>query len=122
MNTLQVEFLKTSKLFPAPFNPSARTDDASIKPIFDMMKVDGFWPYRPLVITKNNFIADGHRRWTCAKALDIQEVPCLRTDEQLDIAWCKLNEATMTIRARDIVEAVSKGMKAMPSNSAARKK
>lgn len=123
MEAIKIEFVKTDDLTPAAFNPPERTSEPRLKAILKSMKVDGFWPFQPIVITKSNEIADGHRRWACAKLLGISEVPCLRmtNGKTVDEGWSGINGTKETVNSRQVIEANARGLKTLPDNNAGRK-
>lgn len=115
---MKVEFIATGDLKPAPFNPVTRTSDNVLKDLITSMQKDGFWSHSPIVITKDNFIADGHRRWTTAKLLGIPKIPCLRTSKDLETAWAEINSTMRTVGTRDVYQAYRDGLRAIPTGNA----
>lgn len=113
----RIIFVKTSDLKPAPFNPSIRTDEKSLKVLYMSMQKKGFLAHHPIIIVGGNTIADGHRRWTCAKMLNIEQVPCIVANESLHEVWAengsqrKVNEKEMIMALRDGLEVVPDGQK-----------
>lgn len=117
MKKVYIEFVNVNDLTPAPFNPPIRTSDRALKDVIRSMEEDGFWTHRPLTITMENYIADGHRRWTAAKKLGISIVPCLRTKQSLEEAWTGSMESARPLRGKELIEAYSLGLRNMPRNN-----
>lgn len=113
---IEIEFLNVNSIKPAPFNPVQRTTDKALVTLIKSMEKDGFWTHSPIVLTKDNFIADGHRRWTTAKKLGINEVPCLRTDKNLQEAWSEINATMRTINSQETFQAYALGLRELPDN------
>lgn len=81
--TMQIETVKLEALHPYENNPRVN-DDAAAK-LQDSIRTFGFRV--PMLIDQNNVIVAGHTRYKAAKALGIEEVPCIRieglTDDQI---------------------------------------
>lgn len=105
-----VEMINVNELNPAGFQPKGRTDLRVIRDLIKSMSVDGFWTHKPITITEDNCIADGHRRWTAAKTLGINKVPCLRTNQDLETAWVASNSTARRVNGKEWVQAVSSGL------------
>lgn len=116
MEEVKIVWKKTHELNAAPFNPGIRTDEKSLKVLYASMREKGFQPHHPIIIVDGNVIADGHRRWTCAKMLNIREVPCIVAKESLHEVWAengsqrKVNEKEMIVALRDGLQVVPQGL------------
>lgn len=97
---------------PAAFNPAVRTEPKNIQDLVDSMRKDGFWPYMPLLLGRGDILADGHRRWTAAKVLKMEIVPCRRIDKSSAEIWAELNGTVRIITSREVASAVAAGMDA----------
>lgn len=120
MNNLkvgQVKMVRIGRLSPAPFDPEIRRDDKYTKNLVQSMKEYGFWLDKPITITKDYVIADGHRRWTVAKKLGIREVPCIVTHLDIETAWAQGMATTRPISAKEVFQAYSKGLREIPNNA-----
>jgi ParB-like chromosome segregation protein Spo0J len=80
-----------------PFKDNAEvygppTANSAYKEMKQSMKQNGFFPYKPLLITLDKRVVDGITRWACAKACDIVEVPCvvMETDDEAEIGRAML--------------------------------
>ena len=113
---IEIEFVNVEEIKPAPFNPTARTTDKALVSLVKSMTKDGFWTHSPIVLTRDNFIADGHRRWTSAKRLGISEIPCLRTEKSLQEAWSEINATMRTINSQETFQAYALGLRELPDN------
>lgn len=114
---IYVQFVNVNDLKPAPFNPSFRTSEKATKDLVRSMNEKGFLNTEPIKITRDNYIADGHRRWTVAKKLGITYIPALVTHLNLDEAWATSQEATRPVSTKEVMEAQLRGLKAPLRNS-----
>lgn len=115
--SVKVEWLLTKDLKAAPFNPEIRTLDKSLKDLMRSMETHGFWGFKPIVVTSDNTIVDGHRRWTAAKNLGIVQVACIRTDMGLQECWAETMASTRPINAQELFQAVRDGLEVLPKNN-----
>lgn len=113
----QVVNVDVNKLKPAPFDPEIRRSDKYTEGLLHSMKTYGYWPDKPITITKDYVIADGHRRWTVAKKLGVKKVPCIITNLDLEVAWAQGMATTRPISSRETFQAYDKGLREIPKNS-----
>lgn len=113
----KVERILTNDLKPAPFNPPIRTSEKSMKDLVRSMEAHGFWPFKPIVVTRDNTIVDGHRRWTAAKILGIPRVFCMRTDMGLQECWSETMASTRPIKSQELFQAYKDGLRVLPKNT-----
>ena len=92
------------------YNPAVRITDKATKELFLSMKKDGFWSYRPILITKDYVIADGHRRTTCALKLGIPLIPAFVVDKNASEIWMNITKGDRAIKSKDVFEVLSNGM------------
>lgn len=114
---LYVNFVNVNELKPAPFNPPVRTSDRAVKDLVRSISENGFWNHKPITITEDGYIADGHRRWTVAKSLGITHIPALVTHQELHEAWSSSMESTRPLNGKEIIAAKVLGLNSMPRNS-----
>lgn len=119
MDAPKVIMVKTGDLKPAPFNPAARTDDRALRTLYASMREKGFLPHHPITIVDGRVIADGHRRWTCAKMLNIPEVPCIVAKESLHEVWAE-NGSQRPVSGAEVLRALADGLQVVPDGHEAR--
>lgn len=73
---------KLSELTPSPFNPPSRTMDTVLRTLLRSIKEHGI--QQPLLVSTKGQIIDGHRRYACAKALNLETVPVVISDDSGD--------------------------------------
>lgn len=116
----KVRFIKTGDVKPAPFNPCNRTDDnKALRILYASMQKKGFLPHHPVILVKGNVIADGHRRWTVARMLEIAEIPYLMADEDLHEVWAE-NGSQRQITEKEMMLAMRDGLQVVPDGKAGR--
>lgn len=72
---------------PAPWNPPVRTTKRATASLVKRIQEEGFEAFRPILLSKDGFIGDGHRRWTAAKQLGMTKVPVIYTDKTVEELW-----------------------------------
>lgn len=65
-----------------PYEKNPRKNDNAIECVMNSIKEFGFKV--PIVIDSNNIIVAGHTRYKAAQQLNMQEVPCIITDDLTD--------------------------------------
>ena len=93
---MKVEMLNIEEVEPYDKNP--RLNSAAVSKVAESIKAYGF--NQPIVVDANKTIVVGHTRWKAAKELNLQQVPVVVMDEDMDegkikayrIADNKLNE------------------------------
>lgn len=81
-----IEYVSPDTLKFAPFNPPSRTEKRALT----KLRADAEKRGRivvPILITKDDFVADGHRRLTVARELGFERVPVIREDDTLASLW-----------------------------------
>jgi hypothetical protein len=106
--TTVIEYVPIASITSAPFNPSTRTELRVMKKMVESIKSVGILV--PLIITKDNELADGHRRLTAAKMLEYESVPVIRIDMDLGTLWSECNKPIMAPVSRTWMEAVGLGL------------
>jgi ParB-like nuclease family protein len=102
-----IEYANPLDLKYAPFNPPSRTEKrALIKLRMDIEKRKKI--IVPLLVTSDNFVADGHRRLTIALELGFDRVPIIRENESLAELW-GLNGTQMSVTKKTWMQAVREG-------------
>jgi hypothetical protein len=61
---------------------------------------EGFDAFRPILISKEGYIGDGHRRWTAAKLLGMKRVPVVFTSQTVQELWAG-NAGARPVSARE---------------------
>ena len=92
MNHTDVIYIELSKLSPLSDNPR-KIKREDLDRLIDSIKMNGFWPHRPLAITDKNGVMTviaGNQRMKAAKELGIEKVPViiyseLTKDEEKEI-------------------------------------
>lgn len=104
-----VEMVSPDVLKFAPFNPPVRTTTRSIQKLKKEIEKAGKI-ISPIIITQDNYIADGNRRVTIAKELGYPLVPAIREEQNLADLWSILNGGNMPINRKNWMQAVRGGM------------
>lgn len=73
-----IVYKRVNELHPDPNQPRKTFDKKKLKEMAESIKEKGI--LYPLLITKDNMILDGERRWKAAKLAGLEEVPCLIRD------------------------------------------
>jgi len=97
---VMIVMVGVNTLKPAPWNPKQRMKDRTLKPLIKRLQEEGFDPFRPILISKDGYIGDGHRRWLAAKALGITKVPVVFTDKTIQELWAG-NAGARPVSARE---------------------
>jgi hypothetical protein len=104
-----MEVVRVEDLKPAPFNPPTRVEEKRIKKLQRAIERAGEIIV-PIVITTDNFIADGHRRVTIAKKLEMPYVKAIRKEWTLADLWANLNCGVLSPTRVTWMQAVAEGM------------
>ena len=72
---MQLTKMNPNKIQHAQWNPVSRTNEKSLRDLLDDIKEHGI--QKPLDVTEDGLLLDGHRRLWCAEALKIKTVPVL---------------------------------------------
>ncbi len=105
----------TDSLSGASFNPDIRTQLRELRDLRESMEKEGFWPFSPIIVDLNGTIIDGHRRWTCAKQLNISLVPVIIVDKDPDELWAKINGTRLDLTGMQAMNAMAHGLKTVPA-------
>lgn len=95
----------------AEFNPARRVGRNQLSGLLLSIQKHGI--LEPLVLTRDYILADGHRRYACAKLLDMDVVPVAIHDQSsLDAPslWVVLNADTMNLTPSQWLDAVVHGL------------
>lgn len=112
-------YVKRDSLKPAPWNPPIRVQLSYLRALRESMSNDGFWSFAPILVDRNGTIIDGHRRWTVAGLLHIEEVPVVIVDEDAQVIWAQFNDTHMALSGAQVMQAVANGLNARPARHAA---
>lgn len=93
-------WVETMTLKGAPWNPAGRTTRAAVRDLMIRIEEEGFEPFRPILVSKDGFIGDGHRRWTAAQFLGMPRVPVIFTEKSIQDLWAG-NKGARPIRANE---------------------
>lgn len=104
-----VEMVHPDTLKFAPFNPPIRTSPRALIKLRSEIEEAGEIII-PLVVTYDNFVADGHRRLTIARELGYEVIPIIRKDYNLAELWSVLNGGIMPVNRKSWIQAVREGM------------
>jgi len=111
-------WVKRNTLKPSEFNPPGRIQLKELTDLQASMKAEGFWEFAPILVDRNGIIIDGHRRWTVAGLLRMEDVPVTMVDADADELWSKYNGTRMTLTGRQVMQAVGAGLKTRPAKFA----
>lgn len=106
--------VRRDSLKPAAWNPEIRIQLRYLKPLRDSMEAEGFWDFSPILVDRQGTIIDGHRRWTVAKLLNIEEVPVTIVDDDADRIWAMFNGTRMDLTGAQAMQANALGLKTRP--------
>jgi hypothetical protein len=105
-----VEYVSPKALKGAPFNPQSRVSKSALRKLRKTIEKSGRI-ISPLIITSDNYIADGHRRLAVAMELEFKTVPVIREENwTLADLWSNLNYGIMPINRKGWFQAVYEGM------------
>lgn len=104
-----VELVSPDTLKFAPFNPLVRTTSKAVAKLRWEIERAGKI-ISPLIVTYDNYVADGHRRLTVARELGYVWVPIIREDYSLADLWSILNGGNMAVNRKNWMQAVREGM------------
>lgn len=107
-------WVKRDSLTQAPWNPEIRTQLDTLRDLRGSMERDGFWEWAPILVDQGGTIIDGHRRWTCAKLLGIDDVPVTVVDDDADRVWATFNGTHMNLSGAQAMQAVASGLHTRP--------
>jgi hypothetical protein len=79
------------------------------------MRKNGFWDFKPIIVSRELIIADGHRRWTAAKLESINPVPIVLVDQDADALWSAINGTVMGLTGGQAMQAVASGLQSRPA-------
>src|SRR5437762_10465504 len=74
----------------------------------------------PLLVTKDNTIVDGHRRWAAAKQMGLDTLFCLVVEGDADTIYAAVNTTAMKMSGNDALGVWLRNPKAVSSNMATR--
>lgn len=107
----QFSHLALSQITVADFNPARRSNRSALSGLLISIQKHGI--LEPLVLTADMVLSDGHRRYACAKILDLPEVPvAIHHESSLDAPalWVVLNAETMNLTPSQWLDAVVHGL------------
>lgn len=104
-----IEYVSPGDLKFAPFNPPSRTEKRALLKLKKSIESAGE-VIVPLVVTKDNFVADGHRRLTIARDLGFEFVPVIRKDETVSELWSILNMGMLVPNSSTWMQAAYAGL------------
>lgn len=97
--------VKIGDLKPSPHNPKSRTDIKSAKMRHTMRNIEEIGLIYPIAVTKDLVIIDGHRRWTCCKALGWDEIPILVVaNENANAVYAGVNSNSDTMSGYQVLQ------------------
>lgn len=95
-----------------PWNSERRITRRSLTSLMRRISEEGFEAFRPILVSRDGFIGDGHRRWMAAKYLGYTRVPVVFTDKTKEDLWAG-NGGMKALTSRDwMAAAVMGGVKA----------
>lgn len=105
-----IEYVPIESLKAAPFNPPARVEGKRLKNLKRSIEKAGEIIV-PIIVTGENYIADGHRRVTIAKELGLETIKAIRKEHwTLADLWSMLNSGVLSPTRVTWMQAVSEGM------------
>ncbi len=99
-----------------PWNSARRVTRRSLVSLMRRISEEGFEAFRPILVSKDGFIGDGHRRWMAAKFLGYTRVPVVFTDKTKEDLWAG-NNGVKPLGARDWMAAAVMGSVNAPSRT-----
>lgn len=95
------QFIQTSKIKPAKYNPKARTE--KLNGLIKSIKEHGI--IIPLIIDSENNLVDGHRRLESAKKLKLETVPTIQIKKDIpkDLAYEIVNTNAKRLATGDYI-------------------
>lgn len=108
--------VKRETLKPAPWNPPIRVQIRGLHSLRDSMEADGFWDFAPILVDKTGTIIDGHRRWTVAGMLHIEDVYVTIVDVDASEMWATYNGTRAQVTGAQMLQAIASGLDFIPEN------
>lgn len=99
-----------------PWNSERRVTRRSLGNLMRRISEEGFEAFRPILVSKDGFIGDGHRRWMAAKYLGYTRVPVVFTDKSKEDLWAG-NNGVKPLGAKDWMAAAVMGGVNAPSTT-----
>lgn len=113
--TTTIQYRNPNDLIAAGFNPAGRIKETRLKKLRASIEKHGFLENCPITITKAGIIADGHRRWTVAKLLNLPRVPVTYLDPKISIdTFWSLNAIGESPTSTEVLEANLNGLDDLP--------
>lgn len=112
--------VRRDSLHPAPFNPEIRTRRRYLLPLIRSMEEYGFIEWEHIKVDRTAMIVDGHRRWTAAGILKIEEVPIIMIDADASEMWMVMNSTRAQVTPAQFLQAFSNGMVDLPDSMKSR--
>ncbi len=113
-----IVWIDTGSLKPAPWNPPRRTSRRALAPLIQRMREEGFESFRPILLSKDGYIGDGHRRWTAAQILKLEKVPVIYTEKTVEELWAGNLGARVPLAKEWMAVKVHGGVKTLPPHTA----
>lgn len=111
-------WVETLAIKPAPWNPPGRTTHRAVLDLIRRMQEKGFEPFRPILLSKDGYIGDGHRRWAAAQYLGINRVPVIYTEQSVEDLWAGNLGARPALAKEWMAVHIRGGVKNLPKNTA----
>ncbi len=106
--------VRRDSLKAAPWNPIKRTELRNLTPLRESMEQYGFFAHQPIIVANDATIVDGHRRWTVAGILQIEEVPVSIVDMEPGELWAVINGTRLDVTGAQALEAYARGLTQRP--------
>lgn len=109
--TMQVEWKLVEEIKIEGFNPESRTSEENIAKLATSIQNKGFLDVFPILIGKDGFLGDGHRRFMAAKMAGFKEVPTITSTTQTakELFMLQQNIPPRKIYSSELLEAVRDG-------------
>ncbi len=96
----------TNSLSPHPLNAKIYGEEIIDQSLLDDIKEKGI--LSPIIITEDNIIVSGHRRWVIAKELGLEKVPCdvvhFESDQDVELALISFNKTRVKTYIQEMLE------------------
>ncbi len=106
---MKIEMVKISDVKEAKFNPALRTSEKALKYLLEQIGESG--EMTPLEIGTDGILGDGHRRLACARILEWEKVPTLKSKTRTSYQMFLANDGRVTksTKGAEWLQAVNQG-------------
>lgn len=110
--------ISVSQLKPAPHNPEGRMQPKRLRTLERSLAKYG--QLMPLLVSADNVIIEGHRRWAAAKRIGLETLLCIIVEGKADAIYATVNSTQQRITGNDALGIWLKNPDAVTPNMSTR--